>query len=165
MWAQAALVEIVALDPGHPDAQHCLRQYFADLDHRLDTGFDPAAALPTLVEQMRPPAGVFLVARLHGEPIGCGALKFHDDEPAEIKRMWVATGARGRGVGRSLLTALEHRAANNGCRTIRLDTNQSLTEAIAMYRSAGYGEVDAFNDEPYAHLWFEKHLDTPVTGR
>jgi ribosomal protein S18 acetylase RimI-like enzyme len=102
---------------------------------------------------------VFLVAMLHGEPIGCGALKFPGAEPAELKRMWVAATARGLGVGRRLLTELEHRAVENGHHTIRLETNRTLTEAIAMYRSAGYREVDAFNDEPYAHHWFEKHLD------
>jgi hypothetical protein len=56
------------------------------------------------------------------------------------------------------------RAADHGSRAVRLDTNETLTEAIAMYRSAGYDEVDAFNDEPYAHHWFEKTL-TPQTSR
>jgi DNA-binding MarR family transcriptional regulator/GNAT superfamily N-acetyltransferase len=155
----AALVEIDGIDPAHRDAQHCLREYFAELDHRFDTGFDPADSLPVDLDEMRPPAGVFLVAMLHGEPIGCGALKFHGAEPTELKRMWVAQSARGLGVGRRLLTELERRAAENGHHTIRLETNRTLTEAIAMYRSAGYREIDAFNDEPYAHHWFEKHLD------
>ena len=51
--------------------------------------------------------------------------------------------------------------AHTGSRVVRLETNRTLTEAIAMYRSAGYVEVEAFNDEPYAHHWFEKHLATP----
>ena len=72
--------------------------------------------------------------------------------------MWVAPSARGLGVGRRLLTELERRAAAAGSHTIHLDTNQSLTEAIAMYRSSGYREVEAFNDEPYANHWFEKRL-------
>jgi DNA-binding MarR family transcriptional regulator/ribosomal protein S18 acetylase RimI-like enzyme len=154
----AALVEVDAVDPAEPDAQHCLLSYFAELDRRFSSGFDPNVTRPALLAEMRPPAGVFLVARLRGQPIGCGALKFHGRSPAEIKRMWVAPSARGLGVGRRLLEDLEHRASAAGVRTVRLDTNQSLTEAIAMYRSGGYREVEAFNDEPYAQHWFEKRL-------
>ena len=99
-----------------------------------------------------------LVATLRSEPIGCGALKFHPRRPTEIKRMWVAPSARGLGVGRRLLAELEATAAAHGDRLVRLDTNGALTEAIGMYRSAGYLEVAAFNDEPYAHHWFEKRL-------
>src|SRR5215207_7914952 len=160
----AALVEIESVDPAHRDAQHCLREYFAELDHRFDTGFDPADSLPADLNEMRLPAGVFLVAKLHGEPIGCGALKFHNGEPTELKRMWVAASARGLGVGRRLLAELERRALENGNSTIRLETNRTLTEAITMYRSAGYREVDAFNDEPYAHHWFEKDLESATGG-
>ncbi len=155
----AALVQIADVDPAHDQARHCLREYFAELDRRFDTGFDPAKSLLTDLAEMRPPAGVFCVAALRGEPIGCGALRFRGDEPPEVKRMWVAPAARGLGVGRRLLTELEARAAAGGARTIRLETNGSLTEAIALYRSAGYQEVVPFNDEPYAHHWFEKRLD------
>jgi GNAT superfamily N-acetyltransferase len=107
---------------------------------------------------MRPPAGEFVVATLHGEPVGCGALKFHGDEPTELKRMWVAPTVRGLGVGRRLLGELEARAVANGSHTIHLDTNGTLTEAIAMYRSAGYREIDPFNAEPHADHWFAKTL-------
>ena len=72
--------------------------------------------------------------------------------------MWVAPEVRGLGLGRRLLGSLESRAAAAGARTARLETNGVLTEAIALYRSAGYREVPAFNDEPYAHHWFEKPL-------
>jgi ribosomal protein S18 acetylase RimI-like enzyme len=65
-------------------------------------------------------------------------------------------------VGRRLLTELEAHAAANGVRTLRLETNRSLAEAISMYRTAGYHEVAPFNDEPYAHHWFEKTLHPPV---
>jgi DNA-binding MarR family transcriptional regulator len=80
-------------------------------------------------------------------------------DPALSKRMWVAPSARGLGVGRRLLTELETYAAIRGVRTVRLETNRSLTEAIGLYRSAGYAEVEPFNDETYAHHWFEKQLD------
>ncbi len=165
-----ALVGIDAVDPAQPNAQHCLAEYFAELDRRFDTGFDPSDSLPFRLDDMRPPAGVFLVATLHGDAIGCVALKFHGPEPSglksarglrwtEIKRMWVAESARGLGVGRRLLTELERRAAERGHFTVRLETNKALTEAIAMYRSAGFREVDAYNDEPYGDHWFEKDLD------
>ena len=154
----ATLVEIAAVDPTDHRAQHCLRAYVAELDRRFDAGFDPAQSLPADPGEMRPPAGLFLLATLRHEPAGCGALKFHGDAPTELKRMWVAPTARGLGVGRRLLAELERRAAEHGSRTIRLETNRSLTEAIALYRSAGYREVGAFNDEPYANHWFEKHL-------
>ena len=137
----------------------CLREYFAELDRRFDAGFDPTTSLPAEPDEMRPPAGLFLVATLHGEPVGCGALKFHGDEPTELKRMWVASSVRGLGVGRQLLQELELRAVELGSSTIRLETNRTLEEAIALYRSAGYREVAAFNDERYANHWFEKHLD------
>jgi DNA-binding MarR family transcriptional regulator/GNAT superfamily N-acetyltransferase len=158
----AALLEIDAVDPADQHAQHCLSEYFAELDRRFEVGFDPAHTLPADPDDMRPPAGVFVVASLHDEPIGCGALKFHGDEPTELKRMWVAPTARGLGVGRRLLQDLERRAAERGSHTIQLDTNGALTEAVAMYRSAGYREVGAFNDEPYADHWFEKRLDAAV---
>jgi ribosomal protein S18 acetylase RimI-like enzyme len=76
----------------------------------------------------------------------------------DIKRMWVDDAARGLGLGRRLLADLESRAARAGARTARLETNRTLVEAIALYRSVGYREVPAFNDEPFADHWFEKGL-------
>jgi ribosomal protein S18 acetylase RimI-like enzyme len=73
--------------------------------------------------------------------------------------MWVATSVRGLGLGRRLLSAIEDHARDRRVRTLRLETNRTLTEAIALYRSAGYQEVPAFNDEPFAHHWFEKRID------
>jgi DNA-binding MarR family transcriptional regulator/GNAT superfamily N-acetyltransferase len=154
----AGVVEVTATDPARPDAQACLEAYFRELDARFQAGFDPALARGTDLDGMRPPRGLFLVARLGGEAIGCGALRFHGRRPAEIKRMWVSERARGLGLGRRLLTELEQAAAAHGVRTVRLDTNGTLVEAIAMYRSAGYHEIPPFNDEHYATLWFEKRL-------
>jgi DNA-binding MarR family transcriptional regulator/GNAT superfamily N-acetyltransferase len=153
-----AMVEIAPIDPAHPSARFCMHEYFSELERRFDTGFDPARSISANDEELRPPAGLFLVASMRSDPIGCGALKFHDNAPTEIKRMWVAESARGLGVGRRLLGELEQRAAEHGASTVRLETNKTLVEAIAMYRSAGYYEVAAFNDEPYAHHWFEKRI-------
>ena len=154
----ASTVQVTASDPRHPDARACLRAYFSELSQRFDGGFDPARSISADDAELTPPAGLLLVATLHGEPIGCGALKFHGDAPAEIKRMWVAPAARGLGLGRRLLTELEAHAAAHGVRTLRLETNRTLAEAIGLYRASGYREVAAFNDEPYAHHWFEKTL-------
>jgi DNA-binding MarR family transcriptional regulator/GNAT superfamily N-acetyltransferase len=154
----AGLVEMTVADPSEPAAEHCLREYFAELGRRFDAGFDPALSISAEYDELRPPAGLFLVAMLRREPVGCGALKFHAGEPAELKRMWVADSVRGLGIGRRLLGELERRAAAGGARIVRLETNNALTEAIALYRSSGYREVEAFNSEPYAHRWFEKQL-------
>jgi GNAT superfamily N-acetyltransferase len=110
---------------------------------------------------MAPPTGLFLVARLRADPVGCGGLVLHGAEPAEIKRMWVAPAVRGVGLGRRILSELERLARDSGARATRLDTNRNLTEAIAMYRSSGYEEIPDFNGEPYAHHWFEKQLARP----
>ena len=154
----AALVRIEPLDPEHRDARHVLREYAAELDRRFPQGFDPGRSISAGAAELRPPAGLLLVARLHEEPVGCGALKFHGDAPTELKRMWVAESARGLGLGRRLLTELEARAARGPSRVVRLETNGTLHEAIALYRSSGYAEVEPFNEEPYAHHWFEKRL-------
>lgn len=159
----AATIRLDDTDPSSGSARYCLEQYFAELHRRFEDGFDPAASIPADAEDMRPPAGVFVVATLRRDPVGCGALKFHGDEPTEVKRMWVAPSARGLGLGRRLLVELEARAAAKGTTTLRLETNRALTEAIALYRSSGYREVPAFNDEPYAHHWFEKHLSPRAT--
>ena len=150
---------IITLElPTSPAVRACFLRYFEELDERFETGFEPARSNRADVADLTPPAGLVLLARLRGEPVGCGALKLHDDGIAELKRMWVAPQARGLGLGARLLRELESRALEHGSRVARLETNRSLTEAIAMYRRAGYHEVPAFNDEPYAHHWFEKTL-------
>jgi DNA-binding MarR family transcriptional regulator/GNAT superfamily N-acetyltransferase len=154
----AALVEIDEADPSHRDAQFALSKYFAELDRRFEAGFDIALSTALDPSELVAPTGVLLLARLHGAPVGCGALRFHTRKPTEIKRMWVAPEVRGVGVGRRLLTELEGRARDHGDKLVRLETNKSLVEAISMYRGAGYREVPAFNDERYGDHWFEKRL-------
>jgi DNA-binding MarR family transcriptional regulator/GNAT superfamily N-acetyltransferase len=154
----AALVDVRSVDPTEPAAQQCLNAYFAEIDRRFDTGFDATLSSAPGVDSMRPPAGLFLVATLRGEPVGCGGLQFHGHAPPDIKRMWVAESARGLGIGRRMLAELEERVRAHGSRVVRLETNRSLGEAINLYRSSGYHEVEAFNDERYAHHWFEKRL-------
>ena len=155
---EASSITVEPEPAGSAGARWCIAQYFDELGRRFDQGFDPALSIPAAAADMTPPHGVLLVARLRGRPVGCGALKFHPGEPTELKRMWVDPSTRGLGLGRRILRELEQHAASAGATTIRLETNASLAEAIALYRSAGYDEVPAFNDEPYAHHWFEKQL-------
>ena len=154
----AALVELRSTDPAQPDAKACFQHYFVELERRSNSCLDPATLIAAKPHGLRPPAGLLLVAYLHSEPVGCGAVKHHADAPSEIKRMWVAETARGLGIGRRLLAELEASAARSGATRARLETNRRLTEAISLYRSAGYVEVAAFNDEPFADHWFEKRL-------
>jgi DNA-binding MarR family transcriptional regulator len=141
----AGLVEITREDMTSPDAQYCLGEYFKELDARFEGGFDHARSLPT-------DDAIFLVARLRGEPVGCGAIKVAQ---SYLKRMWISPRVRGLGLGRRMLSELENLSETG---VARLETNRALTEAIALYKAAGYVEVEPFNDETYAHHWFEKAL-------
>ena len=154
----AGLVEVDVADPASDDAQACLGAYYAELARRFPGGFDPGRSLHPDTHEFREPTGAFVLARLHGRAIGCGAVLFHDGAPAYIKRMWVDDAVRGMGVGRRILVALEQAARDHGAASVTLETNASLTEAIAMYRASGYVEVEPFNDEVYADHWFEKRL-------
>jgi len=141
-----------------PDAQYCLGEYFKELARRFDAGFDPGQSLSPSAREFVPPRGDFLVMRLQGHPIGCGAFKRLPDKCAYLKRMWIAPSARGLGLGKRLLQALEDRARSTGYRTALLETNKALVEAQRLYKAVGYREVPPFNDEPYAHHWFSKSL-------
>ncbi|MDP9192823.1 MAG: bifunctional helix-turn-helix transcriptional regulator/GNAT family N-acetyltransferase [Acidobacteriota bacterium] len=145
-------------DPDRPDAKWCLEQYFAELGERFEGGFDAGRSIPADSRDLRPPRGTFLLARLDGRPIGCGAVKPAEPGAGSIKRMWVSPEVRGAGVGQRLLVALEKEAAGLGMGLLRLETNRSLHEAQALYRRNGYREVAAFNDDPYADHWFEKRI-------
>jgi DNA-binding MarR family transcriptional regulator/GNAT superfamily N-acetyltransferase len=154
----AGLVEIAEAHPESPDGRYCLEAYFAELRRRFEAGFEVGRSHAGADDDLRPPHDVFLVARLRGEPVGCGGLKLTLRKPAELRRMWVSDDVRGLGIGRRLLTELEAGARRAGVGAVRLETNRSLTEAIGLYRASGYREIPAFNDEVYAHHWFEKEL-------
>ncbi len=144
---------------GSEDAAWCLAEYYGEIAARFDAGFDPARGLVTGVADMTPPNGLFLLARLDGRPVGCGALLVEPGGHGHIRRMWIAREARGLGLGRRMLGALEDEARVLGLHVVRLETNRALDEAKSLYRSEGYEEVAPFNDETYAHHWFEKRLD------
>lgn len=153
-----SFTRISAEDPDSVDAQWCLQQYFAELRERFDHSFDASKSIPADVDELRAPRGAFLVARLDGRLVGCGAVKLVEPGVASVKRMWVSRSMRGVGVGRRILLALEAEAASLDVKTLRLETNKNLHEAQALYRRNGYREVPAFNSEPYANHWFEKRV-------
>jgi len=149
---------IARVHPASPSARWCVAQYFAELDRRFEHGFDPGASLPADDRDLIPPRGAFLVATIDGEPVAGGCVKTIAPGTGSLKRMWVDHDSRGLGIGRRMLAALEEEARALGLGTLRLETNKALTEAIEMYRRAGYREVPKFNDDPYASHWFEKKL-------
>ncbi|MBS2025151.1 MAG: MarR family transcriptional regulator [Deltaproteobacteria bacterium] len=163
---QSAMIEIQRLldddfviareRPESPQAQACLNGYFAELARRF--GFDPSQSVSADPEEMRPPRGVFLLVRCGGRPRGCGALKTLEPGVGEVKRMWIHPELRGRGAGRRLLQALEHEAGKLKLRVLKLDTSSHLSEALGLYRSAGYREIAPYNDNRFAAHWFEKGL-------
>jgi len=151
-------IEVTSTDPKDPDAQRCLEQYFVELSQRFREGYDRDADESAALDDFVAPHGQFLVARLFGEPIGCAAIRRFAPAVGEIKRMWVAPSMRGMGVARRLLAEIERFARKHRMRAVRLDTNEALKEAIALYRAAGFRRIAPFNDNPYAHHWFEKRL-------
>ncbi|WP_228717378.1 GNAT family N-acetyltransferase [Allosaccharopolyspora coralli] len=140
------------------EAQGALSSYVAELEERFPDGFDTSRAAPPAKTNFVPPAGVFLLVRSGGAVLGCGALRTDSDGAGEIRRMWISPALRGRGAGRALLAELEAHARRYRCDRIRLDTAAELHEARALYASAGYAEVQAYNDNAYAAHWFEKRL-------
>ena len=155
---RAASVEIAPESPDSADARWCLDAYFRELAARFEDGFDAGRHDSGRADEMTPPAGLFVVARLYGDPVGCGGLKRMDNATGEIKRVWTSLSARGIGVARRMLRTLEAAARDRGLMTLRLDTNRALKEAYALYRKEGFLEIARFNDNPYADHWFEKRV-------
>jgi DNA-binding MarR family transcriptional regulator/GNAT superfamily N-acetyltransferase len=159
----ASMIEFAVVDPEHPAAREATDRYLGELDERFRSGYVRNGTISAADDEVRLPRGITLLATLHDEPAALGLLKFHDGT-THLKRMWVSPDLRGLGLGRRLLATLEAHAAEHGIHTIQLETNFALTEAIALYRAAGYVEVPAFNDEPNGDLWFEKTLPDKERG-
>lgn len=151
-------ITIQPADPESDDARWCVEQYFAELATLFEGGFDASAGLPVDPEDLKPPRGVCLVARMNDRPVASGSLKPLEPGIGYIKRMWVSKDARGRGLGKRILRELEEWAATLGYEKVRLETNRSLETAIAMYRKHGYTEIERFNAEIYGDYFFEKKL-------
>ena len=107
-----------------------------------------------------PPGGTFLVGfDGAGAPVCGGGVKRLHDEAAEIKRMYVVPSARGRGLARVLLAALEDAARDLGYTVVRLDTGPRQPHAQRLYEASGYRPIGNFNANPVASFWGEKRLD------
>ena len=114
---------------------------------------------PTVLPaSLAPPDGALLLVTVDGEPVAIGGVRDLDGPAAEIKSMYVAPAARGRGIGRRLLVRLEALAASRGCVATRLDTLATLKPAVALYESAGYERIRDYNQSPHADRWYERHL-------
>jgi GNAT superfamily N-acetyltransferase len=148
------------VDAGSTEASWALAQYFGELEQRFAGGFDTDDALTEVASSFNAPSGLFVVVQLGDDVVGCGAIQWIDGVTAEIKRMWVDSERRGIGLGKRLLGHLEAAARSSGRSRVVLDTNESLAEAISMYRALGYDAIERYNDNPYAHHWFEKTLSS-----
>lgn len=131
-----------------PVAVRLVREALADLCERYGGEGD---ATPVDPAQFVPPAGAFLVAWRDGEPVGCGGWRSHDGAAAELKRMYTVPAARGTGVGRAVLAAVEDGARAAGKRRVVLETGDRQPEAVAMYERCGYRRIPNYGhyaDEP-----------------
>jgi GNAT superfamily N-acetyltransferase len=151
-------VPLVEIRPGRPDEEPAASLVAATVSEMSERyGAEDPAIDP---DQFVPPRGAFLIASVGDEPVGCGGVRVLTPGTAEIKRMFVATGARRRGVARALLAALEQASLDLGCPTLRLETGLRQPEAIALYQEAGYERIPNFGywaDSPEA-VCFEKPL-------
>lgn len=136
------------------DVQDLLREYTA-WAFTLHPDSDQAPTFQGLEQELAtlpgiyaPPTGGLLLARYDDQPAGCIALKGHDDGIAELKRLYVRPGMRGHNIGRRLVASLIDEARRLGYRRLILDSHASMTSAHALYRAAGFRDVDAPDDFP-----------------
>jgi GNAT superfamily N-acetyltransferase len=130
---------------GSAEAQALVTDLARDLDVRYGDE-DEGYLLEVEPAEVSPPLGIFLVARIDGDPVGCGALRPLPGRPGygEIKRMYVAPQARGAGIGRGLLAALEAHGPALGFRILRLETGEAQPEAVSLYESAGWTRIASY---------------------
>jgi GNAT superfamily N-acetyltransferase len=157
-------ITITPTDPAHPDALTCLRAYYAELAAIFPGGFDPGPLPGDGLDQMRAPLGTFLVAYAGPIPVGCVALRGDGSPVAEVKRLWVAAPYRAQGLATRLMTAVEGMAHAQGITRLVLDTSRHLPKAVAFYHRHGWTEIPRYNDNPYAHHFFEKRLETAAVS-
>lgn len=154
---KAAPVRVEVIDPNAAHAQYCLQAYYRELAGLFADGFNPELSSLPDPTAMAPPTGCFLVAFDAEHPVGCIGVVAHHGI-AEIKRLWVDPYMRGHGIAHHLLAEIEQQSIRLGYPIVRLTTHRALVAAIRLYEGAGYSETVPFNDDPYAHHWFEKSL-------
>jgi GNAT superfamily N-acetyltransferase len=149
------MLEIRREPAASPEARRLLAAMVAEM---LDMYAVSEMPTPASFEDLDPPSGAFLVGWEDGRAVAAGGLKRLEPGVAEIKRMYVTPDARGRGHARRLLAAIESAARELGYERVRLDTGASQPQARALYESAGYRAIEAYNDNPLAAYWGEKVL-------
>ena len=123
-----------------PAVQRLIAEAMAELSRRYGgTGDDT----PVAATDFAPPSGAFFVAYAGDELLGCAGWRAHGED-AELKRMFTMPAARGRGVARGVLTAIEESARERGCKRVILETGDKQPEAIALYLKCGYERIDDF---------------------
>lgn len=150
--------DIRSADPTDPMALASMRSYFAELAAIFPQGFDPGPLTEESLSSMRAPEGHFLLAFDRATAIGCVGLRREDTSTGEIKRLWVAPAARQSGLARALMAEIEAQARAMGLSRLVLDTSRHLPKAVAFYHHQGWTEIARYNDNPYAHHFFEKRL-------
>jgi GNAT superfamily N-acetyltransferase len=151
-------MEFRVMDAAAPPASDLLEGMVADLEPiygRIDVPGAPEGG----PEVFAPPHGAYVVGfDDDGTPVCGGGVKRLDDEVCEVKRMFVVPAARGRGLAKELLRALEDAARELGYTRARLDTGPKQPHAERMYRAAGYADIPDYNQNPFAAFWGEKAL-------
>ena len=97
-------------------------------------------------EEVSGKRGAFLIVSLGNEPVGCGAVRLIDADTGELKRMYMAPIARGKGLGRRLVAALEAGARALGAKRLVLETGIRQQAALALYRGAGFQEIPLYGE-------------------
>ena len=129
-----------------PAASQEATRLMAELDAEIGRRYPGVEPHGLHAQDFDDPRTVFLIARVGGEAVACGAIRGLEPGVAEIKRMFVQDSARGRGVGRRILVALESRARAAGHTVLRLETGDKQPEAIALYTSAGFVAIETFGE-------------------
>jgi ribosomal protein S18 acetylase RimI-like enzyme len=126
----------------------------------IDLAFqDFSTELRTLPGKYAEPEGSVIIARRNGEPCGCVALRRIDARTCEMKRLYVRAGARGKGIGRELVSRIIALARTKGYGAMRLDTLPSMKSAVSLYRSFGFQEIPPYTFNPIeGSLFMEKRL-------
>jgi GNAT superfamily N-acetyltransferase len=155
-------MRIEPADAGSDEVATLLAAYVEQLQATFD--YQTSRGMPTTPADFDNGRGRFFVVRHDdGTPVGCGGVRLLDPATAEVKRMWLDPSARGHGLGRELLAVLEQAAVELGAERGVLDTFDVLGPAMALYRSAGWQEVPAYNDNRQATHWFAKDLTGDAT--
>lgn len=175
MSASGGLADLVVGRAAYddPETRVLVEAMMADIDERYAADGPGEGDAPEVarrwavrVEHVTPPLGVFLVARLANEAVGCGGVRRVPDaasDVAEIKRMYTVPAVRGRGISRVLLGALEDEAAALGYRRLQLETGVRQPEAVQLYTSAGYQRIPDYGQYAGDELTLCFAKDLPLT--